>query len=148
MSRAQHPALVRGAVCAAVAASAAALAVAAAANAAATPPSGVIPVPLGTVNIGGTDLTARVIVFSPSGTTGWHTHDGDVPGIVTGGFITRTLEDCSVYTAGPGDPMSGGGAAHVGANTGDTTAFLWSLYIDQAGDPPAIDAPAADCPGR
>ncbi|WP_182359624.1 cupin domain-containing protein [Tomitella gaofuii] len=146
MSRAQHPTPACAAVCAAASVAAAALAVVAAPAASATPPSGVIPIPLGTVSIAGTDVTARVIVFSPGGTTGWHTHDGDVPGIVTGGYIIRTLDDCSVYTAGPGDPMSGGGAAHVGTNTGETTAFLWSLYIDQAGDPPAIDAPAADCP--
>ncbi|WP_200170691.1 cupin domain-containing protein [Tomitella cavernea] len=146
MSRARRSTPVRGAVCAASAAVAAAFAVVAAPAASASPPAGVIPIPLGAVNIGGTGLTARVIVFAPGGTTGWHTHDGDVPGFVTGGYITRTLDDCSVYTAGPGDPMSGGGAAHVGTNTGDTTAFLWSLYVDQAGDPPAIDAPAVDCP--
>ncbi|MDN5757686.1 MAG: hypothetical protein L0H59_04010 [Tomitella sp.] len=131
----------------AIAALISALSVAVAAPTAwATPPSKVVPVPLGEVNVGGTDVTARVIVFAPGGTTGWHTHGGDVLGVVTGGYITRTLPDCSLYTAGPGDEMSGGATEHVGANTGDTVAFLWSLYVDQAGDPPSIDAPGVDCP--
>lgn len=45
---------------------------------------------------GRTDVTFRTITVEPGGSTGWHTHSGQVIAVVQSGTLTRILDDCSV----------------------------------------------------
>ncbi|MFD9877269.1 cupin domain-containing protein, partial [[Kitasatospora] papulosa] len=45
---------------------------------------------------GRTDVTFREITVAPGGSTGWHTHSGQLIAVVKSGTLTRTLHDCSV----------------------------------------------------
>ena len=45
---------------------------------------------------GRTDVVVRTITIAPGGSTGWHSHAGQLLAVVKSGTLTRTLDDCSV----------------------------------------------------
>lgn len=51
---------------------------------------------------GRTDVTFRTITVEPGGSTGWHTHSGQVIAVVQSGTLTRILDDCSVEVMAAG----------------------------------------------
>ncbi|HEV7360900.1 MAG TPA: cupin domain-containing protein, partial [Mycobacterium sp.] len=85
----------------------------------------------------------------PGGSTGWHTHQGVVFGIVKSGTLTRNRPDCSIESvSNPGDPITdptGGDHVHIGRNLGTTPVVLEVTYIDAAAAPTSDSAPDPGC---
>ncbi|MDJ0360882.1 cupin domain-containing protein [Rhodococcus sp. H29-C3] len=123
----------------------------------ATPPSGVtaetlahvsFPLIPGSVDLAGTDFTARKITIAPGGTTGWHFHDGPVYAYVESGVLTRILTDCSEVSTPAGNVVAedvGSNHVHEGINAGTVPVVLYAAYIEPPGKPFAEDAPAPSC---
>ena len=135
---------------AAVLALAAAAALGSAASAGATPSRGVDARVLSQATVNGHDYISKEITIAPGGSTGWHWHPGRVYGVVRSGTLTHDFADCSVdgvYSAGaPITEDSGADHVHEGRNLGSEPVVMWVLYIDDAGAPPAVDAPNPGCP--
>ncbi|NEW40851.1 cupin domain-containing protein [Nocardia cyriacigeorgica] len=123
----------------------------------ATPPSGVTVEQLGQVDVSGFSpfaglpsvYTFRRITIAPGGTLGWHYHDGNVLAVVTAGEVTRSETDCVPITYSAGQGLSetvGPDHVHVGRNLGSEPAELYVAYLNRAGEPLFVDAPAPDCP--
>ncbi|MFF6932506.1 cupin domain-containing protein [Streptomyces sp. NPDC008312] len=99
---------------------------------------------------GGTDVTFREITVEPGGSTGWHTHRGQLIAVVKSGTLTRTLDDCSVEVTPAGTSFiepSGAGHRHIGRNLGTEPVVLWVTYLLPEGSELSDDADAAHCPG-
>nr|WP_052850893.1 cupin domain-containing protein [Streptomyces avicenniae] len=99
---------------------------------------------------GPTDVTVRVIVVEPGGSTGWHHHDGPLLAVVVSGTLTRTLDDCSVELSTAGDTIletPGADHVHVGRNLGEEPVVLHATYLVPEGRPLSVDADAPDCAG-
>jgi quercetin dioxygenase-like cupin family protein len=98
---------------------------------------------------GGKDYVFREITIAPGGSTGWHSHDGQLFGVVKEGTLTHYRADCSVdglYTGGQSIAEKGGpGYVHIGRNLGPDPLVLQVLYIDPAGAPLSDDAPDPGC---
>jgi hypothetical protein len=62
-----------------------------AAIASATPPIGISSVVLSKQTVNGKDYIVSDITIAPGGSTGWHTHQGAVFGIVKSGTLTRNI---------------------------------------------------------
>ncbi|WP_446225715.1 cupin domain-containing protein [Nocardia sp. IBHARD005] len=135
----------------------AAASVALAPSTSATPPSGVTVEPLTQVDVSGfspfaslpSKFTFRRITIAPGGTLGWHYHDGNVVAVVTAGAVTRYETDCVPITYSAGQGLSetvGPDHVHVGRNLGTGPAELYVAYLNRAGEPLFVDAPAPDCP--
>lgn len=109
------------------------------ASAHATPPIDVTAVVLSKQTVGGKDYIVSEVTIAPNGSTGWHTHQGLIYGIVKSGRLTHYAADCrqdGVYTAG--DPItdpSGPDHVHLGRNEGTTPVVLDVTYVDPAGAP-------------
>jgi len=119
------------------------------ATAHATPPIGVTAVTLSKQTVDGKDYIVSEITVSPNGSTGWHTHQGEIYGVIKSGVLTHYGSDCQqdgVY--GPGaaitDP-TGPEHVHLARNLGSTPLVLDVTYIDPAGAPTADSAPNPDC---
>ncbi|SOD64116.1 Mannose-6-phosphate isomerase, cupin superfamily [Streptomyces zhaozhouensis] len=98
---------------------------------------------------GPTDVVQKVITIPPGGTTGWHTHQGPLLGVIESGTLTRTLDDCSVEVSGPGDALvepHGADHAHVGRNLGDEPVVLYATYVLPHGAPLSEPAEDPGCP--
>ena len=98
---------------------------------------------------GRTDVTFREITVAPGGSTGWHTHSGQLIAVVKSGTLTRTLHDCSVETTPAGTSFiepSGSGHRHIGRNLGTEPVVLWVTYLLPEGSALSDDADAVDCP--
>ncbi|MEV3929654.1 MULTISPECIES: cupin domain-containing protein [unclassified Streptomyces] len=98
---------------------------------------------------GRTDVTFREITVQPGGSTGWHTHSGQLIVVVKSGTLTRTLHDCSVQVTPAGTSFiepSGAGRRHTGHNLGTEPVVLWVTYLLPEGSELSYDADAADCP--
>ncbi|WP_329076883.1 cupin domain-containing protein [[Kitasatospora] papulosa] len=98
---------------------------------------------------GRTDVTFREITVAPGGSTGWHTHSGQLIAVVKSGTLTRTLHDCSVEVTPAGTSFiepSGADHRHIGRNLGTEPVVLWVTYLLPEGSPLSDDAEAADCP--
>src|SRR5712691_1296883 len=52
---------------------------------------------------GATDVTVREMTIAPGGSTGWHSHDGQVIAVVKSGTLTRTMHDCSTEVTSTGE---------------------------------------------
>jgi quercetin dioxygenase-like cupin family protein len=117
--------------------------------ASATPTSGISSVVLSKQTVNGKDYIVSDITIAPGGSTGWHTHQGEIFGIVKSGTLTRNLADCSIESvSNPGDPITdptGADHVHIGRNLGDTSVVLEVTYIDPAGAPTADSAPNPGC---
>ena len=97
---------------------------------------------------GPTEVTVREITIEPGGSTGWHSHPGDLLAVVQAGTLTRQLADCAEVTtpAGlafvePGGPQH----VHVGRNLGAEPVVLYVTYVLPAGSPLAVEAPDPGC---
>jgi quercetin dioxygenase-like cupin family protein len=119
------------------------------ATASATPPVGVSAVVLSKQTVNGKDYIVSDITIDPGGSTGWHTHQGEIFGIVKQGTLTHNTSDCSqdgVYNVG--DPITdptGPTHVHIGRNLGTTPVVLEVLYIDPAGAPTSDSVPSPGC---
>ncbi|MFD5037529.1 cupin domain-containing protein [Streptomyces sp. NPDC058378] len=100
---------------------------------------------------GRTDVTFREITVEPGGSTGWHTHRGQLIAVVKSGTLTRTLDDCSVEVTPAGTSFiepSGADHRHIGRNLGTEPVVLWVTYLLPEGSELSDDADAAHCPGE
>lgn len=96
---------------------------------------------------GRTDVTFRKITVEPGGSTGWHTHRGQLIAVVQG-TLTRTLDDCSVEVTPAGTSFiepSGAKHRHIGRNLGTEPVVLWVTYLLPKGSELSDDADAVDC---
>jgi quercetin dioxygenase-like cupin family protein len=102
----------------------------------------------------GTGPEARAYVFreitiAPGGSTGWHSHQGELFATVKEGILMHNRADCSMdglYVAGQDITEKGGpGYIHIGRNVGPTPLVLQVLYVDPAGAPLSDDAPDPGC---
>lgn len=120
-----------------------------AAPAAATPPRDVDAVVLWQVTDGPTDYIMRRITIAPGGSTGWHSHPGQLFGTVKEGVLMHNRADCSLdglYVAGQQIVEKGGpDYVHIGRNVGPVPLVLEVLYITPTGVPLAQDAPDPGC---
>ncbi|TWG02404.1 cupin domain [Streptomyces brevispora] len=97
---------------------------------------------------GRTDVTFRTITVEPGGSTGWHTHRGQLIAVVKQGTLTRTLDDCSVEVTPAGTSFiepSGAKHRHIGRNLGTEPVVLWVTYLLPEGSELSDDADAVDC---
>ncbi|MFE7705295.1 cupin domain-containing protein [Streptomyces sp. NPDC057486] len=100
---------------------------------------------------GRTDVTFRTITVEPGGSTGWHTHSGQLIAVVKSGTLTRTLDDCSVEVTPAGTSFiepSGSKHRHIGRNLGTEPVVLWVTYLLPEGSALSDDAEAVDCGAR
>ena len=97
----------------------------------------------------GKDYIFREITIAPGGSTGWHSHDGELLGVVKEGVLMHYRADCSMdglYLTGQSIAEKGGpGYVHLGRNPGPGPLVLQVLYIDPAGAPLADDQPDPGC---
>ncbi len=97
----------------------------------------------------GKDYVFREITIAPGGSTGWHSHDGELLGVVKEGVLTHYRADCTLdgtYATGQSISEKGGpGYVHIGRNLGPGPLVLQVLYIDPAGAPLADDQPDPGC---
>ncbi|MEV6160589.1 cupin domain-containing protein [Streptomyces sp. NPDC052052] len=97
---------------------------------------------------GRTHVTFRTITVEPGGSTGWHTHRGQLIAVVKSGTLTRTLDDCSVEVTPAGSSFiepSGVKHRHIGRNLGTEPVVLWVTYLLPEGSELSDDADAVDC---
>lgn len=117
--------------------------------ASATPPRDVTGTTVWQMTDDGTDYIFREITIAPGGSTGWHSHPGELFGTVKEGTLIHNRADCmvdGVYFAGQSVAEKGGpGYVHIGRNAGPTPLVLQILYINPAGAPLALDAPDPGC---
>lgn len=118
-------------------------------TAAATPTVGARSVTLSKQTVGGKDYIVSEITLAPGGSTGWHTHQGQIYGVITAGTLTHYESDCQidgVYDVG--DPIrdpTGPDHVHIARNLGSVPVVLQVTYIDPAGAPTADSAPNPGC---
>jgi quercetin dioxygenase-like cupin family protein len=97
----------------------------------------------------GTDYVFREITIAPGGSTGWHSHAGQLFGTVKEGILMHNRADCTMdglYVAGQSIAEKGGPAyVHIGRNVGPGPLVLQILYINPAGAPLSDDAPDPGC---
>jgi quercetin dioxygenase-like cupin family protein len=125
------------------------VAIVAPAPAHATPSIGVTAVTLSKQTVDGKDYIVSEITISPNGSSGWHTHQGEIYGVIKSGVLTHYASDChqdGIY--GPGaaitDP-TGPEHVHLARNLGTTPLVLDVTYIDPAGAPTSDSAPNPGC---
>ncbi|MFF3780611.1 cupin domain-containing protein [Streptomyces sp. NPDC001933] len=97
---------------------------------------------------GRTDVTFRTITIEPGGSTGWHTHRGQLVAVVKSGTLTRTFGDCSVEVTPAGSTLieqSGTDHRHIGRNLGTEPVVLLVTYLLPEGSELSDDAEAVDC---
>lgn len=115
----------------------------------ATPPTGVSAVVLSKQTVNGKDYIVSDITIAPNGSTGWHTHQGEIYGIVKAGVLTHYGSDCrqdGVYDVGaPITDPTGADHVHLGRNLGTTPVVLEVTYVDPAGAPTSDSAPNPGC---
>ena len=89
------------------------------------------------------------IAIASNGSTGWHTHQGEIYGIVTSGVLTHYESDCrqdGVYGIGaPITDPTGSDHVHIARNLGHDTGVLEVTYVDPAGAPTSDSAPNSGC---
>jgi hypothetical protein len=97
---------------------------------------------------GESDVYVQSNVWTPGGSTGWHTHPGHSLIIVTAGAVTAYDGDdpsCApaVYTTGMGFVDRGGDHVHLLRNEGAVEARTIAVQLIAAGATRRIDAPAS-----
>jgi quercetin dioxygenase-like cupin family protein len=117
---------------------------------AATPSRGVESTVIWEKTEGGKDYIFRRLVIAPGGSTGWHSHPGQLAGTFKEGSLIHNLAaDCSVdglYNAGQGiTELAGPEQVHIGRNNGPVPVVVEMLYINPAGAPVSLDAPDPGC---
>ncbi|TRV79228.1 cupin domain-containing protein [Streptomyces sp. 130] len=101
---------------------------------------------------GRADVTFTTATIAPGGSTGWHTHRGQLIVVVKSGTLTRTLDDCTVEETPAGTTFvepAGRNHRHIGRNLGSEPVVLWVTYLLPEGSPLSDDADPVECrPGR
>lgn len=115
----------------------------------ATPPVGTTSTVLSKHTVGGRDYIVTEITIAPNGSTGWHTHRGDVYGIVKAGVLTHYGADCREdgrYETGMAltDP-AGPEHPHLGRNLGSVPMILEVTYVDPEDALPSDSVPSPGC---
>lgn len=115
----------------------------------ATGPIGASSTVLSKQTVDGKDYIVSEITLAPNGSTGWHTHRGEVYGIVKAGVLTHYGADCrqdGVYDVGAAltDP-AGADHPHIGRNLGSVPVVLEVTYVDPAGAPMSDSVPSPGC---
>lgn len=127
----------------------ASLAATVAPDAGATAPIGVTAFVLSKQSTGGKDYVVSDITIAPGGSTGWHTHRGEIYGIVKAGELTHYAADCQQDgTYGVGEPITdptGADHVHLARNLGTEPVVLEVTYLDPAGAPTSDSAPNPGC---
>ena len=101
---------------------------------------------------GASDLYVQNNVWSPGGSTGWHTHPGHSLIIVTAGTVTGYESDdpdCTphAYTTGMGFVDPGGDHVHLLRNEGDVEARTLAVQLVPADAVRRVDGQSpAGCP--
>jgi quercetin dioxygenase-like cupin family protein len=117
--------------------------------AAATPPRDTDGTVLWQMTDDGKDYVFREITIAPGGSTGWHSHDGQLFGVVKQGILMHNRADCTMdglYVAGQSIAEKNGPEyVHIGRNVGQDPLILQILYIDPVGAPLSDDAPDPGC---
>lgn len=115
----------------------------------AAPPPGVAATVLSKQVVGGSDYIISRITIAPNASTGWHTHRGEIYGIVKAGELTHYDSDCrrdGVYGVGtPITDPTGPEHVHIGRNEGTEPVVLEVTYVDPAGTPTSDGAPNPGC---
>ncbi|WP_235717343.1 cupin domain-containing protein [Mycolicibacterium goodii] len=115
----------------------------------ATPPKLVSATVLSKQTVGGKDYIVSDITIEPGGSTGWHTHQGLIYGIVKSGVLTHYGSDCKQDGEfGPGTPITdptGADHVHIGRNEGSAPLVLEVTYVDPAGAPTSDSTPSPGC---
>ena len=97
----------------------------------------------------GTKYVFREITVAPGGSTGWHSHPGQLFGVVKEGVLMHNRADCSMdglYVAGQSvAEKAGPDYVHIGRNVGPGPLVLQILYVNPAGAPLSVDAPNPGC---
>jgi quercetin dioxygenase-like cupin family protein len=97
----------------------------------------------------GTDYVFREITVAPGGSTGWHSHPGQLFGVVKEGVLMHNRADCSMdglYVAGQSvAEKAGPDYVHIGRNLGPGPLVLQILYVNPAGAPLSVDEPDPGC---
>lgn len=118
-------------------------------QAGATGPIGVSAIVLSKSTVNGKDYIFSDITIAPGGSTGWHTHRGEIFGVVKAGELTHYSSDCQqdgFYGVGvPITDPTGPDHVHVGRNLGPEPLVLEVTYIDAAGAPTSDSAPNPGC---
>ena len=100
-------------------------------NAAATPPRDADGTVLWQMTDDGKDYVFREITIAPGGSTGWHSHDGQLFGVVKEGVLMHNRADCTMdglYVAGQSIAEKGGpDYVHIGRNVGPGPLVLQVL---------------------
>ncbi|MGH3642721.1 MAG: cupin domain-containing protein [Mycobacterium sp.] len=139
----------RIAMCVLVSVVAASLCAAVAPQAQATPTIGASAVTLSKQTTGGKEYIVSDITLAPGGSTGWHTHRGEIYGIVKAGELTHYSADCKqdgLYDVG--DPIAdptGADHVHLARNLGTVPVILEVTYVDPAGAPTADSVANPGC---
>ena len=119
------------------------------ATAAGTPGVNVDAITINQSTVDGVDYITKEITIQPGGSTGWHYHDGRVFGVIRGGTLTRTLQNCEVDAVFPaGSPVTEGSGpdhVHIGRNLEPVPLVMWVSYIEPAGTPQSVDVPDPGC---
>jgi quercetin dioxygenase-like cupin family protein len=117
--------------------------------AAATPPRDADGTVIWQTSDAGKDYIFREITIAPGGSTGWHSHDGELLAVVKEGVLMHNRADCSMdglYLTGQSIAEKGGpGYVHIGRNPGPGPLVLQVLYIDPVGAPLSDDQPDPGC---
>ncbi|MEW2505246.1 cupin domain-containing protein [Amycolatopsis sp. CA-161197] len=117
--------------------------------ASATPGRGVSATLISQWTAGNTDFVLREITLAPGGSTGWHTHEGNLYGWVRSGTLTHYESDCAVdgvyHQGAPIMEPAGADHVHIGRNEGTTPMVLDVLYVLPHGAPLSDDAPNPGC---
>src|SRR5918996_6538535 len=112
-------------------------------TAAATPPRDTDGTVIWQMTDAGTDYVFREITIAPGGSTGWHSHAGQLFGVVKEGILVHNRADCTMdgfYVAGQSIAEKGGpDYVHIGRNGGPGPLVLQVLYVNPAGAPLAND---------
>lgn len=122
---------------------------AAQATAHATPQIDMTNVVLSKQTVGGKDYIVVESTIAPNGSTGWHTHQGLIYGVIKSGTLTHYAADChqdGIYTAG--DPITdptGPDHVHMARNLGTTPVVLEVTFVDPAGAPTSDSAANPGC---
>lgn len=115
----------------------------------ATPPIGVSAVVLSKQVVDGKEYIVSELTIAPGGSTGWHTHQGLIYGVVKAGVLTHYSSDCredGVYGAGtPVTDPTGPDHVHAARNLGATPVILDVTYIDPVGTPTSDSSPDPGC---
>lgn len=118
-------------------------------TASATPPRDADATVIWQMTDDGKDYVFREITIAQGGSTGWHSHDGELFGVVKEGVLMHYRADCSMdgmYLPGQSIAEKGGpDYVHIGRNLGPGPLVLQVLYIDPAGAPLSDDAPDPGC---